>query len=174
MYIVIIIGLIFILLLGLWSVSNIIAILGGSPPIHTSRKTCREILSRARVNSRDIVVDLGSGSGNMVACAARDFKCRAVGYELSPYPFLVSIFKTAFSKRARVHYASLYEANLKDSTVVYIYLLPKMISRLEEKLIKETRKGTSIIARGFPLKKIKPKQVLTLGKEKTKVYFYKR
>lgn len=173
MYIVITLFIIFIFVLGLWSISNIIAILGGSPPIHTSRTTCHEILQQIKINNKDVLVDLGSGSGNMVISAAKDFGCRAVGYELSPYPFILSVFKTALSKRARVHYASLYEAKLSDATIIYIYLLPKMLERLEKKLKTETTKGTKIITRGFPLRIFKPIKVLTLGKEKTKVYFYK-
>lgn|GEM_PF-1589352 len=173
-YIVIIIFGIFVLLLGLWSISNIIAILGGSPPIHTSRTTCKEILKKSGISDKDILVDLGSGSGNMVVVATKEFGCQATGYELSPYPFLMSVFKTALTKRARVHYASLHEAKLSKATVIYIYLLPKMLERLESKLKKETLKGTKIITRGFPLTGFKPTKVLTLGKEKTKVFYYRK
>ena len=164
-----------ILLLGLalWAVSNIIAVLGGSPPVHTSLATSREILSKIPLNAKSTLLDLGSGTGNLLIVAHRKYGARVVGYELSPYPYLISRLRTLFSHGAvKLHYASVFEANLGHATDIFIYLLPKMLLALMPKIKKEARGGTKIITRGFPLPEWQPIKKLTVGREKTKIFIY--
>ena len=164
-----------VLLLGLalWAVSNIIAVLGGSPPVHTSLATSREILSKIPLNAKSTLLDLGSGTGNLLIIARRKYGARAVGYELSPYPFLVSRLRTLFSHgTVKLYYASVFEADLSKATDIFIYLLPKMLLALLPKIKKEARVGTKIITRSFPLPEWQPIKKLTVGREKTKIFIY--
>lgn len=173
MTIFIIVFLIIVAILALWGISNLIAIIGGSPPIHTSLPTCYEILKKAGVTEKDTIIDLGSGTGNILLCAAKYFKAKSIGYEISPFPYLISRCRSLFMGHLiRVHFASIFEANLADATVIYIYLLPKMLLSIFSKIKIESKPGTIIVTRGFPLPNWQPTKRVTVGHEKTKIFIY--
>jgi hypothetical protein len=163
----------FVLGLALWGISNIFAILGGSPPVHTSPALSKEILKNVPLTPKSVLLDLGSGTGNLLVVAVKDYKARAIGYELSPLPYLISRWRTLLlHNRIRIHYASVFEADLGQATDIFIYLLPKMLLSLLPKIKKEARVGTKIITRGFPLPGWQPTKKLIVGKEKTKIFIY--
>ena len=161
-------------ILALWGISNLIAILGGSPPVHTSDEICEEILNVSGISNKDTLVDLGSGSGNMVVCASKKFKAKAIGYEISPYPYLTSKFRTMFmGSKTRINFASVFEAKLSEATIIYIYLLPKMLMSIFPKIKNEAKPGTIVITRGFPLPSWQPIKRVSVGTPKTKIFIYK-
>jgi len=166
--------IILVVLLALWGVSNLIAVAGGSPPVHTSLRTCYDILKLAKATDKDTVLDLGSGNGNMMVCATRYFHAKAIGYEISPFFFLQSKLRAIpNNSKIRIHFASIFEANLSDATIIFIYLLPKMLLTVFSKIQKEARPGTIIVTRGFPLPNWHPIKRLIVGREKTKIFIYK-
>jgi ribosomal protein L11 methylase PrmA len=170
----IIIFIVFVFFVALWAFSNLIAIVGGSPPVHTPRTLCKEILHHAGVGKKDTLIDLGSGSGNMLVSAVKDYGATAIGYEISPSPYLLSKIKTALmGQKARINYASVFEAKLSDATVVFVYLLPKILKTLETKIKEECKPGTLIISRGFPLAGLKPVRTFMASSVKTKIFLYK-
>ena len=159
--------------LALWGVSNIIAILGGSPPVHTSLELSKKILKNISLTPKSTLLDLGSGTGNLLVTAAKTHKAQAVGYELSPFPYLISQGRTILLRnRVKVYYASVFEADLNQATDIFIYLLPKMLRLLFPKIKKEAQIGTKIITRGFPLPDWQPTKKLTVGRQKTKIFIY--
>ena len=171
-FLFIIFGLL-VLGLALWAVSNIIAILGGSPPVHTGLATSHEIIKSIALTPKSTLMDLGSGTGNLLIAARKQYNTNTVGYELSPFPYLVSRLRTLFSHgKVKIHYASVFEADLGQATHIFIYLLPKMLLTLLPKIKKEARVGTKIITRGFPLPDWQPIKKLTVGREKTNIFIY--
>ncbi|HOE74813.1 MAG TPA: hypothetical protein PLC05_01210 [bacterium] len=169
-----IIFIIFIFFLALWATSNVIAIIGGSPPVDTSRALCAEILRKAGLSKKDVLLDLGSGSGNTLIATVKDIGATAIGYEISPFPYLLSRVRTILIRqKVRIHYASLFEADLSGATVVFIYLLPKILRTVGVKLQQECDPGTLIISRGFPLTNLILLRTFTAGHNKTKIFLYK-
>lgn len=174
MVIFIIIFAILTLILALWGISNLIAIMGGSPPVHTPDETCMEILKASGISSKDTLIDLGSGSGNMIVCASKMYRAKAIGYEISPYPYLASKFKTIFIRsKTRINFASVFEAKLSEASYIYIYLLPKMLMSIFPKIKHEAKPGTIVITRGFPLPSWQPIKRVQVGNPKTKIFIYK-
>lgn len=174
MVIFIIIFAILTLVLALWGISNLIAIMGGSPPVHTPDETCLEILKASGISSKDTLIDLGSGSGNMIVCASKKFKAKAIGYEISPFPYLTSKFRTIFmGSKTRINFASVFEAKLSEASIIYIYLLPKMLMSIFPKIKHEAKPGTTVITRGFPLPSWQPIKRVQVGNPKTKIFIYK-
>jgi len=135
--------------------------------------TSYEILKKTGLKPDDTIIDLGSGTGNIIICAVRYFHSKAIGYEISPYPYLISKIRSIFlGSSIRLHFASIYEARISDASVIYLYLLPKMLLSVFPKIKKEAKPGTKVITRGFPLPSWQPIKRITVGREKTKIFIY--
>lgn len=140
-----------------------------SPWWRTSNSKAREILKLAKVTKNDIVYELGSGEGNVLMVAAKDFGARGVGVEIDPIRVFVSrllIRLKGLSPKIKIVKGNLFDEDLSQATVVYTYLVPKALNKLIPKFKKELRPGTRIIS-------LKYKMNLELVSRKDDLYLYK-
>jgi hypothetical protein len=49
------------------------------------------------------------------------------------------------SGKVKIFRKNFFEADIKDATVVFMYLVPKALARLKPKLLKELKPGTRIV-----------------------------
>ena len=112
------------------------------------------MLELAEVAPDDVVYDLGSGEGEIVIEAARRYGVRAVGVELD-HERIENAEKNAVAAgvtdRVRFVERDLFEVDIREATVVTLYLFPKLMQRLLPKLLRELRPGTRIVAHDFAL-----------------------
>ena len=125
-----------------------------SPYAATPDSVVEAMLKLARVGPDDFVVDLGSGDGRLVIAAARRFGARGLGVDIDAK--LVEYAQRAAERegvadRARFREQDLFETDLRDATVVTIYLLPQIMPRVAKKLEAELRPGTRVVAHDFQL-----------------------
>lgn len=106
------------------------------------------MLALAGVGPGDVVYDLGSGDGRIPITAARNYGARGVGIDIDP----VMVRKaTANAKAAgvadRVSFREddIFEADIREATVVSLYLLESINVRLKPRLLAELRPGTRIV-----------------------------
>jgi len=131
----------------------------GAPWVPTSRQVVYSMLAMAEVKSGEVVYDLGCGDGRVLITAARRFGARAVGVEVDVFRYLWSLIAVnimGLRKQVRVIRGNLFSVDLRDADVVFTYLLQDTNDRLKDKLRRELRPGTRIIANtfdfsGFPL-----------------------
>src|SRR5262245_35221951 len=100
------------------------AIFVGTPPSIVQR-----MLELARVKKDDVVYDLGCGDGRIVVAAAVKYGCRAVGYEIAPSQIkkaLDNVKRSGVEKLVRIEQRDIFTVDLRDATVVTLYLLPEM------------------------------------------------
>ena len=129
------------------------------------------MLKLARVEKDDVVYDLGSGDGRIVISAAK-IGAKAVGVELDPLRVLISRIKiklAGLENKARIEHGNFYKANVKNANIITLFLLPKTMEKIENKLRKELRKGARIVSYRFVFKNWKPSKV----DEENKIYLYK-
>ena len=125
------------------------------------------MLSVAKVTSRDVVYDLGSGDGRIVIAAAKKYGARGVGIEIDPV--LVkkakdNAAKAGVSSKVRFVTEDLFTADLKDATVVTLYLLQSINERLRPKLVRELRPGARVVSHMFNMgPEWPPEQTLEAG-----------
>jgi ubiquinone/menaquinone biosynthesis C-methylase UbiE len=144
-----------------------------------------EMLRLARVGPDDYVVDLGSGDGRMVIAAVKRFNARgALGVDLDAS--LVTYARNRASAdgvagRARFEVQDLFTTDLKDATVVTVYLLPGAMRRLEAKLRAELQPGTRIVSHDYafvtwPVDRVMtydvPEKTDYTGRRQTALYLY--
>jgi SAM-dependent methyltransferase len=138
-----------------------------TPYIPSTSQNVDEMLRLAAVQPHDIVYDLGSGDGRVVIAAARDWGARGVGIELDSE--LVarsteSAGKEGLAKRVTFRQGDIFAADVRDASVVTMYLLTSLVHRLEPKLLAELKPGTRIVAHDYGFGEWKPDRHVNVSK----------
>ncbi|MDK1028166.1 MAG: class I SAM-dependent methyltransferase [Anaerolineae bacterium] len=157
--ILIVLGLVFLLLSGLWL---IIPALYGVPWVPTRDKRIRKALQIAKLKPGETLYDLGAGDGRVLILAAREFGATAVGVEVGPIQCLVGWLRIWFGgsrQKVRLRCGNFYKANIREADVVFIYLTSAQISRLQDKLAEEMRPGARIVSIAADFPNWKPNEV---------------
>ena len=127
------------------------------PDIHwvpTPPAVVDAMLKLADVKPTDIVYDLGCGDGVIVATAAQKYGAKAVGIDIDPQRVKEATEraqKMGVSDRVEIRRGDLFEADIKDATVVTLYLLRSLNMKLMPKLQKELKPGTRIVSQSFDM-----------------------
>ena len=154
------------------------------PYVPTQRIIVDELLKLADIRAGDVVYDLGSGDGRLVITAAKRFGARGVGVELQKE--LVELATAGANSegvadRVKFLQGDLFEADIRDATVLTLYLLPRFVTRLVPKLRAELRPGTRIVSHDYPLAPWPPDKELSMdvpekemisGTAWTRLYYY--
>ncbi|AKM82569.1 TPA: hypothetical protein DD449_01485 [Candidatus Berkelbacteria bacterium] len=150
MYILIVIGS---LILFLWQLSNLISIIFGTVYVQSDKKTTSEII-KLFAKKDNLFCELGSGNGEILKQAS-DLDMEAIGYEISPFYFLLSKIKTFTNKKIKVIFKNVKDAEIKKANLIYCYFLPDLLEKLSTKFETEIKKGAVLISKGFEIKKLK-------------------
>jgi SAM-dependent methyltransferase len=129
------------------------------PFVPTPPKVVEAMLKMAKVTSDDFVIDLGCGDGRIVIAAAKEFKARGRGVDFNPKRVQeANANARQAGVRGRVQFVQgdFFEADIRDATVVTLYLLSSVNLKLRPKLLKELRVGSRIVSHGFDMGDWKP------------------
>ncbi len=119
------------------------------------------MLKLAGVKSTDVVYDLGCGDGRIVIAAATLYGAHGVGIDINPqriHEAKENAKKAGVEDLVRFERNDLFKANIREATVVTLFLLEKVNVRLRPKLLKELRPGTRIVSNTFDMGDWKPDQ----------------
>ena len=119
----------------------------------TSLGVVTRMLDAAQVKAGDVVYDLGCGDARIVIAAAQR-GARGVGFEIEPNLFKyaeANIKAEQLFDKVKVVQQDLFTADMSDATVVALYLLPELNTRLRPKFWKELKVGTRIVTNAFPI-----------------------
>lgn len=139
------------------------------PFMPTHKKQARKMMDLAEIKVGMKVVDLGSGAGRLLFLAA-ERGAFAVGYELNPFLVLWTKLMIILKGRqdlVKVHYKTIYDANIKDADVIMMFLFPSHMIKIIPKL-DEAKSGAKILAYTFPAKNWTP------IKHEEAIYVYKK
>ena len=128
-----------------------LAFITGAPFVPSTDKVSISMIKLAGIKKGMIIYDLGSGNGKLLFLAAKK-GATARGLEINPYLVLYSNIVTFFSNyRTSIHtyWKNFWTADISDANVVFIYLLPWRMEKLEKALSKKLRKGTIIVSNSF-------------------------
>lgn len=120
----------------------------------TPQNVVDAMLAFAQVTPGDVVYDLGSGDGRIPITAARDFGARGVGIELDPRLVLeseASARRAGVDRQVRFITGDLFKADLREATVVTLFLLPWMNIDLIPTFKAQLRPGARIVAHHFAM-----------------------
>jgi len=111
------------------------------------------MLALARVGPDDFLIDLGSGDGRIVIAAAQRCGARGIGVDLNPEMVRLSEHRAreaGVSDRAKFYVRDIFRTDLRQASVVTLYLLPELNIRLRPKLL-ALAPGTRIVANAFDM-----------------------
>lgn len=126
----------------------------GAPFVPATHKDLAKILKEAKLKKGQLFYDLGSGDGRVVRMAVLRYGVLGVGVETHPLLVLYSQIMglVLASRKIKFKWANVFNVNLSDADVIYVFLLPQALKKLERKFLKECKRGTMIISHGFALK----------------------
>lgn len=120
----------------------------------TPQNVVEAMLALAKVTSADVVYDLGSGDGRIPITAARLYGARGVGVEIDPQLVRASeenARKAGVEQTVRFVAGDLFQADIRDATVVTLFLMPGLNIDLIPKLRSELRPGSRIVSHHFAM-----------------------
>ena len=129
------------------------------PYVPTKFPVVDEMLNMAGVGKTDILYDLGCGDGRIVIGAAQKYGARGVGIDLDPERIRESeanASSAGVSDRVKFYTGDLFEADIREATVVSLYLLTTINLRLRPRLLRELRPGVRVVSHNFAMDNWKP------------------
>lgn len=120
--------------------------------VPTSLLTVHRMLTLAGVGPDDVVYDLGSGDGRLVIQAASAYGARGVGIELDEELVERSRRNAAeagVSDRVSFIVGDLMTADLREATVVTLYLIPSTLERLRPRFLAELPPRARVVSHDF-------------------------
>jgi SAM-dependent methyltransferase len=117
-----------------------LVVLFGAPYLPAHKKAIDDALSLIKVSKNGRILDLGCGDGKfLVAAAKRGYKC--TGYEINIFLFLIVKLRLLKCKNANVKLGNFWNKDFpEDTEVVYVFLLDKYMSKLDEKMKREAKR----------------------------------
>src|SRR5579859_3719340 len=131
----------------------------------TTEQAVKAMLKLADVKKTDIVYDLGCGDGRIVIAAAKEYVAHGVGIDINPERIQEAeenAKKAGVEKLVRFEENDLFEADIREATVVTLFLLNSVNLKLRPKLLRDLKPGTRVVSNTFNMGDWKPDKELTL------------
>jgi hypothetical protein len=143
----------------------------------TPPETVDEMLRMAKIKKGDVLYDLGSGDGRIPIAAAKQYGIRAVGIEIDPKLVTEAeenARKEGVSELVRIRNEDMFHIDVREATIVTLYLSDKLNVLMRPKLLSELRPGSRILSHDFRMGDWKPEQTVRVpwGKLYRTVYLW--
>ncbi|MEI7511387.1 MAG: 50S ribosomal protein L11 methyltransferase [Candidatus Peregrinibacteria bacterium] len=132
----------------------------GAPFVPSGPKTVQRMIAFAHIKPGEKVYDLGCGDGRIVFAATK-MGAHAVGVEISIFVYCLALIrKKFFHVQGEIRHESLWDTDISDADIIFVYLLPEMMKRFGAEKIPTLKKGARIISHGFALPGLEPQEIL--------------
>ena len=119
------------------------------------------------------VADLWSWTGKILRLLEKEFWAKTTWYEIDLSNVIISkILNKIYKSEAKVAKWNYLEANLQEHGIIYIYLFPCLMEKVEERIFSHCTKWTIVIVNAFPFKNHKPLETFK-KKWKWKIFIYR-
>jgi hypothetical protein len=129
----------------------------------SSPEGVERLLTLAALRDDDVVVDLGSGDGLIPLTAARmNSRLKGRGVDIDPKLVEQSnqlAREEGVADRVRFEHQNAFDADLRDATVVTMWLFPELMRLLRPTILERARPGTRVLTRTWDLGSWQPDQV---------------
>jgi trans-aconitate methyltransferase len=130
------------------------------PYVPTPQEVVDEMLKLGGVKAGDVVMDLGCGDGRIVVTAVSKFgAARATGVDIDPERIKEAndnAKKANVTNKVKFVQGNLFDADIREASVVTLYLLPDFNLKLRPKLLKDLKVGSRIVSHSFDMGDWKP------------------
>lgn len=146
------------ILLAVFGLYLIISLITKTPFYPSSEKELEKAIIQSKIRLKNEInfIDIGSGDGRIALWGARK-GWRSVGIEYNPFLSILSRFKNIFQKQKATFFnKNFYNHTYNKYNLVYMYIFPKYMDKIEKKLFRELPKGCIIISKVFEFTNKKP------------------
>ena len=122
--------------------------------VPTPQPVVDAMLKLAGVHNGDVLYDLGSGDGRIVVTAAKTYGIHATGIDINPQRIAeanANAQKAGVTNMVTFKNEDLFETDIKDASVVTLYLLTSLNLKLRPKLWRDLKPGTRIVSQTFDM-----------------------
>jgi hypothetical protein len=153
-----------------------------APFVGTPMPVVEKMLELAKVDSQDVVYDLGCGDGRIVIAAAKKYGARGVGIDIDPQRIRESkanVDSAGVEELVKFYLGDATKVDISKATVVTLYLLPESNELLRPKLEKELKSGTYVVSHNYAIpgwenKEVEVASVNDEEGDKHTIYLYRR
>ncbi len=167
--------LFFFIAFSIFILSLIYSSIKGSPYVPTRNHEVDEILRQIKLKPEMKFYELGSGDARVSRRAAKNFAINAVAVDINPLLTLYARLLAKIQKIKTVKFitGNIFETDINHADVVYLFLMPKLLSQLEAKFKKELKPGTIVISHGFKIEGFKKNLFKTVAHSPFPTYYYR-
>jgi hypothetical protein len=123
----------------------------GALYVSTSRSKIASFIDAVPMEPGQLLVDLGCGDGRVLRRAVKNYRVKAIGYEVNLLAYLKAKVLSIGLKNVEIKWKNFWSADLSEADVVFCYLYPDVMRRLSCKLKTGLRPGTVIVSCNFCL-----------------------
>lgn len=137
----------------------------GMPPMPSLGRAPRAMLDLVEVPPEGAIVDMGSGWGTLAVRFARRFPdTPVIGYEVSFFPWLVSVLLARFMRLGNLQFyrRDFRKADLEGVTVLLCFLMPEGMRGVQQRLERDPGSVRWVISHCFALRGREPESVIEL------------
>jgi len=138
--------------------------------VPTPQPVVEKMLEMAEVKEGDVVYDLGCGDGRIVVTAAQKYGVKAVGFDIDPQRVREArenVRSNKVSHLVTIREADIFTLDLREASVVTLYLLPDLNAQLMPQLA-QLKPGSRIVSHNYGMRGAKPIQVLRMNLDLTR------
>jgi ribosomal protein L11 methylase PrmA len=171
--------LVLTLVMGVYNFSSLIGAYYGAPHLATKSAEVDLILRKINLSDELKYLDIGCGSGGfLVNILSKKKKSTALGIDVSRMMLVFCRLRSIFfgcSNRLTLRFGIIGRIDaieeVRDTDVIVLYLLPKLMKKLRSEIIKLFKPETLVIARGFGF--FDDDRNLISEKGESKIFVYK-
>jgi SAM-dependent methyltransferase len=128
----------------------------GAPYLPTLGPQVKVALRLADLKKGDTLLELGCGDGKILIAAARE-GLNVVGYELNPLLVIICKIRTwRYREQVRVIWGDFWQKPWPEAQAIFVFLLPKYMSRLNKKCIQYEYKPVKLVSFAFVIEGVEP------------------
>lgn len=171
----IIVELIVAIALCIFAFSMLFSSLKGAPYVPTRKKEILLFLNDVVFKKGQLFLELGCGDGRVVRTAVKEFGVKGLGVDVNPVLILWAKILSRITNTTQIEFyvENILKTDFSKADYIYLFLMPELIVKIEEKLKKQTKKNAVIISHGFKILGLEKYRFHTLLNEPFPTYYYR-
>jgi len=132
---------------------------GEVPFVRSTPEVIDRMLDMARVQSADLIYDIGSGDGAIIIRAAKRHGARGIGIEIDEDLVLKArnnAFREKVEHLVEFRVQDAFTVDMSPATVVTLYMLPEFNAKLRPILERQLKAGTRVVSHDYPIEGWQP------------------
>ncbi|HYV33551.1 MAG TPA: hypothetical protein VE973_01760 [Candidatus Limnocylindria bacterium] len=144
------------------------------PFVPTHAGDIKFIVNELKLSPKDVFYDLGSGNGSVVFMVEKLSGAKTKGFEMTWWTHLWARLQALVTgSKAKFVNRNFFNANWSEANIIYCYLYPPLMGKIEEKFKAEMKPGSIAIVRDFPFPTMLHAAKYYLPKEH-EIYVYRK